>query len=75
MLATPTTTQRLASLLLGTDLSEWVSERRNPADVRRSWRVIANELRRQTEGEVDVTGETLRGWFKSLDEDDEQVAS
>lgn len=71
-----TTTQRLASVLLGTDLQEWVAERRNPIDIRRSWRLIAAELRRQTEGAVDVTGETLRGWFKDIDEDDaEQVAS
>lgn len=65
-----TTNQRLASLLLATDLRSWVAERRNPADTRRSWRVIANELRRQTEGAVDVTGETLRGWFKDVDDDD-----
>lgn len=68
-----TPTQRLASVLLATDLREWVAERRNPADIRRSWRVIANELRRQTDGAVDVTGETLRGWFGDVDEDLEDV--
>jgi hypothetical protein len=71
---TPTTTQRLASLLLETDLRNWVADRRNPADVRRSWRVIANELRRSTNGAVVVTGETLRSWFRDVDES-EQVAS
>lgn len=70
---TPTATQRLASVLLGGDLRSWVEDRRNPADVRRSWRVIANELRYATNGEVNVTGETLRGWFGDVDRDDEAV--
>lgn len=69
----PTTTQRLASVLLDTDLRSWVADRRNPADVRRSWRVIANELRRSTGGQVVVTGETLRSWFKDVDDDLEDV--
>lgn len=69
MLATPTTNQRLAAVLLGGDLRTWVADRRNPPDVRRSWRLIANELRRETEGQVDVTGETLRSWFKDVDEE------
>lgn len=66
-----TSTQRLASVLLDTDLREWVAERRNPSDLRRSWRLIANELRHATKGAVDVTGETLRGWFKDVDQDDD----
>lgn len=68
-----TASQRLAAVLLDTDLREWVAERRNPADIRRSWRVIANELRRATEGAVNVTGETLRGWYRDVDEDLEDV--
>lgn len=75
MLPTLTTTQRLASVLLATDLRSWVAERRNPPDVRRSWRVIANELRRQTDGAVVVTGETLRGWYRDVDEPDLEAAS
>lgn len=66
-----TPTQRLATLLLGSDLGQWVSERRNPPDIRRSWRVISNELRRATDGQIDVTGETLRGWYLKLDEEPE----
>lgn len=69
MIPTLTTTQRLASVLLDTDLRSWVADRRNPADTRRSWRVIANELRRDTGGAVDVTGETLRGWYRDVDQD------
>lgn len=31
-----------------------------------SWRRIALELRDKTDGDVDVTGETVRRWFESL---------
>jgi hypothetical protein len=61
--------QRLATLLLGTDLEQWVIERRNPPDIRRSWRVISNELRRATDGQVDITGESLRSWYGDRDEE------
>lgn len=63
---TPSPSQRLAEVLLGTDLAEWVAERRDP-EVRRSWRVIANELRRITDGQVDVTGEAVRQWYGHVD--------
>lgn len=65
-----TASQRLAGVLLDTDLREWVTERRNPAETRRSWRIIAAELRRETDGAVKVTGETLRGWYRDVDEGD-----
>ena len=32
-----------------------------------SWRRIALELRDRTDGDVDVTGETVRRWAESLD--------
>lgn len=57
-----TPTQRLADLLLPTTLSAFVQERR---DVGRSWRLIARDLHEQTGGQIDVTAETLRGWFGS----------
>lgn len=60
-------TQRLAEILLGANLEEWVAERRDP-EVRRSWRVIANELNRATDQQIDVTGEALRLWFAHVDD-------
>lgn len=57
-----TPTQRLATVLLGEDLSQWVAERRDPAALH-SWRLISDQLRKATNGQVDVTGETLRIWY------------
>lgn len=59
----PTPRQRLASLLLGEDLGDWVAERRRDPELRLSWRMIARQLRDATNGEIDVTGETLRLWY------------
>lgn len=56
--ATPT--HRLADLLLPTTLADFVQTRR---DVGRSWRLIARDLHEETDGQVDVTAETLRSWF------------
>lgn len=55
-----TPTQRLADLLLPTTLLDFVQTRR---DSGRSWRLIARDLHQETHGHVDVTAETLRGWF------------
>lgn len=63
MNATPT--HRLADLLLPTTLTEFVQERRA---TRRSWRLIARDLHQETDGQVDVTAETLRSWFGRNDE-------
>jgi hypothetical protein len=62
----PTPLQRLATVLLGQDLAEWVAERRDP-EVRHSWQLIARQLRKATAGEVDVSGETLRVWYGADD--------
>lgn len=59
-----TPTHRLADLLLPTTLSDFVQERRTAG---RSWRLIARDLHQETDGEVDVTAETLRGWFGSTE--------
>lgn len=56
---TQTPTQRLASILLGRPLSGWIEERRNEG---RSWRLIARDLFDATNGQIDVTHETLRAW-------------
>lgn len=69
---TLTPTQQLATVLLGRDLRQWVAERREPR-FRRSWRVIANELQRETEGRVTVSGEAIRSWFPDLDDALEDV--
>lgn len=64
-----TPTQRLASLLLNQPVAGWITERR---DAGTSWRRIACDLCATTGGQVDVTAETLRGWFAT---DAEQVTS
>lgn len=62
MQRTNTATQRLASVILGQDLGEWVAERRaHPYEP--SWQAIADELREVTDNEVDVSRETLRLWY------------
>lgn len=55
--ATPT--QRLATLILRQPISDFITERRAQG---RSWRVIARDLYKTTDGQIDVTAETLRGW-------------
>lgn len=58
----PTPTQRLADLLLGVPLGEFVATRRS---AKRSWRLIALDLRDETDGEIDVTPQTLQNWYGS----------
>ena len=58
--ATPT--RRLADILLGRDLAEYVDERRS-TEPPTSWRRIARSVYEDTNGEIDVTAETLRLWF------------
>lgn len=50
--------QRLASLLLGQPVIPWIRSRRTHM----SWRQIAAELRDKTDGQVDVTAQTLVNW-------------
>lgn len=67
MPVTLTPTQRLATVLLGEDLGQWVAERRDP-DALHSWRLISQQLAKATDGQVDVTGETLRSWYGDLEQ-------
>jgi hypothetical protein len=53
-----TATQRLADHMLGGKLAEYVTTRRAKGD---SWRRISLDLRDDIG--VDVTHETLRGWY------------
>lgn len=54
-----TPTQRLASILLEEDVREFIANRRSAG---RPWRFIARDLYNATDGQVDVTYETLRQW-------------
>jgi hypothetical protein len=62
MATTHTAHRRLADILLGDDgpLEEFVRSRRGRG---RAWRLIARDLYEATGHEVDLTHETLRGWF------------
>lgn len=54
-------TQQLAEHLLGTDLREWILERRS-GEAARPWRVIAHDLKIATGGQVTVSREMVRRW-------------
>jgi hypothetical protein len=56
----PTAKQRLADLVLGRPLAEFVAERR-ANEV--AWRRIGREVLDATDGTVEISGETLRAWF------------
>ena len=57
MVMQATATTRLASLLLGVDLKDWVQERREQGQ---SWLNISRELTEATDGEVTLSHEGLR---------------
>lgn len=59
-MASPSPTYRLAEVLLGEPLDQWVKQLRRDGA---SWRLIAMELWRATNHEVVVSFETLRTWF------------
>lgn len=59
-MAAETPTQRLAGLILGEPLEDFVRARRAEG---RPWRHIARDLWEATSGDVDVTHETLRTWY------------
>lgn len=54
-----TPTQRLASIILGRDVAGYIAEKRK---ANRTWRLIARDLYDDTNGQIDVTYETLRLW-------------
>lgn len=54
---TPSPAVRLASLLLGEDLGDWVTAQRAE---KQSWRHIADRLVDKTNGQVSLTSERLR---------------
>jgi len=57
-----TPTQRLASVKLGRSLEDYVIEKRN-ARPRWTWKLIAEQLAEDTDGEITVSHEALRQWY------------
>ena len=57
---TQTPTFRLADRLVDEGVEAFVNTRRAQG---KSWRIIARDLWTATDGEIDVTYETLRSWF------------
>lgn len=57
-----TATQRLADLLLDEPVEAFVARKRQDG---RSWRLIARDIYTLTDGQVDVTTQTLRLWMAS----------
>lgn len=55
-----TVTRRYADLLLDGGFDAFVASRRAKG---RAWRLISRDLWEETNGELDVTYETLRAWF------------
>ena len=61
---TDTPTQKLASIILGQDVREWIVRRRSDG---RSWRLISRDLYEATNKQVDVTHESIRSWVIESD--------
>jgi hypothetical protein len=57
-----TPSQRLAGIALGRPLDEYVAEKR-AARPRWTWRLIAEQIATDTNGEINLSHETLRGWY------------
>ena len=62
MATTATTTKRLAEVLLDESLDDFVLSRRAQTPPR-AWRLVARDLWEATDGQIDVTYETLRSWY------------
>jgi hypothetical protein len=58
-----TPNQRLASLILGQPVQSWIITRRTAG---RSWRLVARDLYEATNGQIDVTHETVRNWAEQV---------
>jgi hypothetical protein len=61
--AGPSPTQRLATVLLGRPVREWIAEQR---ELGWSWRKIADDLYIATDGLVDVSYEAIRQWGEEV---------
>ncbi|HWH01928.1 MAG TPA: hypothetical protein VNV66_22030 [Pilimelia sp.] len=67
----PSARQRLADLLLGRPVVDFIGERRADGT---HWHSIATALRDATDGEIDVSGEAVRQWYARAQLDGEGVA-
>ena len=59
MATSGTPTQRLASVLLGQPVQQWLRQQRTTG---RSWRLITRDLYETTNGQIDITHEAARKW-------------
>jgi hypothetical protein len=55
--------QRLATVLLGRPVHQWIAEQR---ELGWSWRKIADDLKIATDGLVDVSHESIRQWSEEV---------
>lgn len=60
----PTPTALLAEALLGCPITEWITARRRAG---RSWRFVARDLADATDGQIDVTVQTLQNWMREAE--------
>ena len=54
-----TPNQRLAAMILGEPVGNWITLQRTQGQ---SWRAIADDLRVRTNGQVNVSHEAIRRW-------------
>lgn len=62
----PTPRQRLADLLLGRPVLDFITERRANGS---TWPQIRDELRDATDGEIDVTWQAVQQWGSQAEVD------
>lgn len=56
---TLTPSQKLAGMLLGRPVKDYIRERR---DLGRSWRLVARDLYDATNGQIDITYQAAKNW-------------
>ena len=57
-----TPTQRLAGMLLGEPVDDWIARQRAEG---KGWRTIAADLHERTNGQIDVSHEAVRRWTEA----------
>ena len=63
MADTETPHQRLATVILGRPVRDWIADQRA---LGHTWRHIATALSLETDGQVVVSHEAVRGWFEEV---------
>lgn len=63
MRSAPTPTARLAEHILGESVVDFIQARRAEGH---AWRIVARDLYEATDGQIDVTYETLRSWYPDV---------